>query len=490
MKKRLLLSGAICLLCLTGIWASGQSETKETKVSEIVVATADNTYGLSTDPDLQGAITSLIESKTNTKIKAIIPPLASYTDKLATLVNSGDVPDLFVVAQAMTKIPTMVAREQILDLTDYIKQSPSLSKLDDSLFADLQIDGKTYFVPYNYPKSKALYLRTDLMEQYGVNLSNTPTTEEFRTEMKKLVGKGIIPFNFPKWVDNFQFFYNSFGAWGGVYQKDGVFIDGFATQEMKDALIYIRSLYTDGILNQEFITTENGAMREKTYTAQAASSIDYVTNYINYVQNTTAANKYTEMHLIYKLVGPNGYGGSLNEATQTAFVISSKTKDPEAAVRVLETIVTDPEVYPAFFGIGLEGQHYTLDANKNLVPTAKASNSGYKYTLNYLSDSFLSLDINDLAFNLSPALQQGLPKQIEHIRAMQANLGPNHAADVPVGVSVTYDRIAPSIKSTRESIATKIIVGNVSLEQGMSEYENFWKSINGPKILEELNASK
>ncbi|MFA6783886.1 MAG: ABC transporter substrate-binding protein, partial [Sphaerochaeta sp.] len=151
---------------------------------------------------------------------------------------------------------------------------------------------------------------------------------------------------------------------------------------------------------------------------------------------------------------------------------------------------TDPEVYPAFFGIGLEGQHYTLDANKNLVPTAKASNSGYKYTLNYLSDSFLSLDINDLAFNLSPALQQGLPKQIEHIRAMQANLGPNHAADVPVGVSVTYDRIAPSIKSTRESIATKIIVGNVSLEQGMSEYENFWKSINGPKILEELNASK
>jgi putative aldouronate transport system substrate-binding protein len=488
--KRIVLTLVVLSLCLATVVAAGQKESSVVATPRITLATADNTYGLSTDPDLQGAITALIESKTGTKINPIIPPLASYTDKLATLVNSGDVPDLFVVAQAMTKVPTMVAREQILDLTDYIKNSPALSKLDPSLFADLQINGRTYFVPYNYPKSKAIFIRKDLMEQYGVKLSSTPTAEEFRTEMMKFVGKGVIPFNFPKWVDNFQYFYNTFGAWGGVFAKDGVFIDGFQTSEMKEALAYLRQLYVDGILNQEFITTENNGMREKTYTGQAASSIDYVTNYINYVQNTTAANKYTDMHLVYKIVGPRGDGGSLNEATQTAFVVSSKTKNPEAAVRVLETIVTDAEVYPAFFGIGLEGSHYTLDADKKIVPTTKASNSGYKYTLNYLSDSFLSIDLNNLPFALSSALQQGLPKQIEHIRDMQQNLGPNHAADVPVGVSVAYDRVAPSIKSTRESIATKIIVGSVSLEQGMVEYENFWKSINGPKILEELNASR
>ncbi len=184
---------------------------------------------------------------------------------------------------------------------------------------------------------------------------------------------------------------------GGVYQQDGQFIDGFQTEEMKNALAYLRQLYKDGVLNQEFITTENSGMREKTYTAQAASSIDYVTNYINYVQNTTAANKYTEMHLVYKIVGPEGgYGGSLNEATQTAFVVSSKTKNPEAVVRVLETIVTDPEVYPAFFGIGLEGKHFTLDADGQIEATPKAANSGYKYTLNYLSDSFVDIDIENL----------------------------------------------------------------------------------------------
>ncbi|MFA5448016.1 MAG: extracellular solute-binding protein [Sphaerochaeta sp.] len=486
--KRFALLLTILLIALTAIGAAGQKDAKDGKVT-ITLAAPDNTYGLSTDPQLQGAITDLIEEKTGVKIEPIIPPLASYTDKITTLVNSGDIPDLFTIAQAMTKIPTMVAREQILDLTDYIKNSPALSALDSSLFQDLQIDGKTYFVPYNYPKSKAIFIRKDLMDQYGVKLSSTPTVEEFRREMAKFVGKGVIPFNFPKWVDNFQFFYNSFGAWGGVYLKDGSFVDGFQTPEMRAALTYLRQLYSDGVLNQEFITTENNDMREKTYTAQAASSIDYVTNYINYVQNTTAANKYTEMHLVYKLIGPEGYGGSLNEATQTAFVVSARSKNPDAAVKVLETIVTDSDVYPAFFGIGLEGHHYTLDDQGTIVATNRAANSGYKYTLNYLSDSFIDIDVDNLPFALSDDLKTGLPAQIQHIQAMQANLGPNHAADVPVGASLSYDRVAPSIKSTRESIATKIVVGTVTLEQGMAEYDNFWKSINGPKILEELNAS-
>jgi len=28
------------------------------------------------------------------------------------------------------------------------------------------------------------------------------------------------------------------------------------------------------------------------------------------------------------------------------------------------------------------------------------------------------------------------------------------------------------------------------VDQGLAEYQNFWKSINGPKILEELNAAR
>jgi len=493
MKKSLRNVLALCALTtvvLSGAFAQGGSEKgTESSVPSIVLCTADNTYGISTDPELQDSISALIQEKSGVKVNPIIPPLSSFTDKLATLVNSGDVPDVFTVAQAMVKIPQMAARGQLLDLTDYIKNSKALSVIEPELFQTPYIDGKLYFVPYNYPKSKGIYLRKDIMEKYGINLSSTPTTEEFRTEMKKLVGTGVTPFTFPKWVDNFQFFYNSFGAWGGVCLKDGKYIDGFQTPEMAQALAYIHTLYTDGILNKEFITTENSQMREKTYTAQSASDIDYITNYINYVQQTAAAGKSTEMQVIYKLVGPNGDGGSLNEATQVAWVVSAKTKNPEAAFKVIESIVTDPELYPAFYGIGIEGKHYTLDANKQITPTDKAKNSGYKYTLNYLSDSFLDIDLKTLSFKLSDQMIDGINKQRACIKEAAQYLGPNHSADVPVGVSESYDRVSPSIKSNRESIATKIVVGNLSVEDGMEEYKNFWNSINGPKILDELNAS-
>jgi putative aldouronate transport system substrate-binding protein len=259
---------------------------------------------------------------------------------------------------------------------------------------------------------------------------------------------------------------------------------------MAEALEYIHKLYAEGILNKEFITTENSEMREMTYTAKAAGDIDYVTNYINYVQNTTTAGKSTGMHLIYKLIGPEGDGGTLNEAIQTSFVVSAKSKYPDAAVKVIEAIIGDRELCQAFFGIGLEGYHYQLNDKGEISPTAAAANTGYKYTFNYLSDAVIPFDLNNLSFSIDEELKKGIEMQGDKIRASQPNMGPNHNADVPVGLSIAYDRVSPSIKSTRESIATKIVVGSVSVEEGMTEYINFWKSINGSAILSELNTVK
>ncbi len=485
--KRFLLFPVVMILASALVFAGGSSESDEPVIQ---LASADNTYGLSTDPDMQQSITDLIEEKTGVTVEPIIPPLSSYSDKISTLVNSGDIPDVFSIAQAMVKVPQMATRGQILDLTDYIANSEKIkSIIPDSVLSIPDIGGRNYFVPYNYPKSKGLFIRQDIMDQYGINLSSTPTTEEFLTEMSKLKGTGIEPFTFPKWIDNFQFFYNSFGAWGGVYLRDGKYVDGFQEPEMREALAYLHELYEAGVLNTEFITTENSQMREKVYTGQSAGDIDYVTNYINYFQQTAAAGKPTEMHVIYALIGPNGDGGTLNEATQTALCVSAKTKYPDEAFKVIETIVSDPELYAAFFGIGREGYHYTLGENNEIVPTDKAANSGYKYTLNYLSDSFIDYDLDNLSFSLDEETLSGIRRQREIIDEGGNYLGPNHSADVPVGISDEYDRVSPSIKSTRESIAAKIVIGSVTLDEGMAEYENFWNSINGPEILEELNAS-
>jgi putative aldouronate transport system substrate-binding protein len=64
---------------------------------------------------------------------------------------------------------------------------------------------------------------------------------------------------------------NSFGAYAGIYKNaDGIYVDGMQEPQMVDALNYLRDLYTNGILDPEFITTENATMSEYVYTAKAA----------------------------------------------------------------------------------------------------------------------------------------------------------------------------------------------------------------------------
>lgn len=463
--------------------ASAQTEASQEKV-KLTICSADNTFGLSTDPAMQQAVIDMLEEKANVELEAVIPPIGNYNEKLETMMAGGDVPDIFSISQAMTRLPNYVAREQVLCLDDMIAGSEKLSAIDHSYYDALAIDGKVYDVPYYYPRVKCLFLRKDIMEEYDIQLSETPTTEEFITEMSKLKGTGIIPFSFPKWIDNFQYFLNSFGAYAGIYKNaDGVYVDGMQEAQMVDALNYLRELYTTGVMDQEFITTENNTMREYVYTAKAASDIDYVANYSNYVLQSEAAGKPTDVQPIYMLVGPDGKGGGLNESIQTAWCISSECKNPEAALRVIEAIVTDPETHAAFYNTGVENVHYTIE-NGTAVATEKAKNSGYSIKYNYITDSFIS-DFSSLPFQPDEETKKSLEYQRELINKAMELRGDKQM--IPSGISTLYDETSASITNTWKEVISQVVLGSTSVEEGLNSYKRFWDSVDGDTMLKELN---
>lgn len=463
---------------------SGEKKGDDQKTAKLTICSADNTFGLSTDPELQQAVIDMLEEKANVELEAIIPPISSYNDKLETMMAGGDVPDVFSISQAMTRLPNYVAREQVLGLDDLIAGSEKLSSIDSEYYQALAIDGKVYDVPYYYPRVKCLFLRKDVMEKYDIQLSTTPTTEEFLTEMGKLKGSGVIPFSFPKWIDNFQFFFNSFGAYAGIYKNaDGVYVDGMQESQMADALNYLRELYTSGVMDQEFITTENNTMREYVYTGKAASDIDYVMNYSNYILQSEAAGIPTDVQPIYMLTGPDGKGGGLNESIQTAWCISSECKDPEAALRVIEALVTDPEMHAAFYNTGVEGKHYTVE-NGVAVPTDKASNSGYSIKYNYLTDSFIG-DFSSLKFQPEESSRKAIEIQRDMIAEAMKLRGDKQM--IPSGISSLYDETSASITNSWQEAVSQIVLGSSTVEEGLKTYKNFWDSVDGDTMLKELN---
>ena len=90
--------------------AAGSEAAAETTTAapaeraKLTICSADNTFGLSTDPDMQQAVIDMLDEKANVDLEAIIPPISSYNDKLETMMAGGDVPDIFSISQAMTRL--------------------------------------------------------------------------------------------------------------------------------------------------------------------------------------------------------------------------------------------------------------------------------------------------------------------------------------------------------------------------------------------------
>ncbi|MBN2545933.1 MAG: extracellular solute-binding protein [Spirochaetes bacterium] len=457
---------------------------KKTTSNVIKICVSDAWWGTSRDPDLQNAVIKELEKKIGIKIKPIIPTNAQYKEKVGLLLNSGDKPDIFRAFQAMNFVPSYAVQGHIIPLDDYIKKSPLASSVDPKIYDLLKVNGKIYFIPFNKPATKNLWMRKDLADKYGIKLSSTPTTDEFFTEMKKVVSadKKIIAFCFPKFIDNFQFFYNSFGCYANIYPKDGKYIDGFNTPEAKETLVYIKKLYDEGIWDKEFITNENNKMRENLFKGMAVSDIDYYYRYSFYVDNSVNAKAETDFLPLYKLVGPKGFGGNLNEAIQDAWVITNTCKNPDVAFKFIEQEVFNPEVRQ-ITSIGVKSLHYSVDEKGIAQPRDVAKATGYNLNPQFLFASFP--DFSDKGFQWSPQVLKSLPKQIQIAKEQAKHLGPAFAA--PAGKSEKYDQVVLSIKKKREEIASKFVLGSATLEEAFKEYDNYWKSIDGAKMLDELN---
>ena len=438
--------------------------------------------GEAVDPELMKAVEKTIEDKTSTDLEVIAPPQSSYNDKINVMLSSGQIPDIYAIRKAMDTVQVMAARGYTMVLDNLINDFPTItSQVDKLYFENLKVNGKLMAVPMYVPLSKVIWLRKDMAEKYGVSLSETPTTDQFYTEMKKLAGKGFIPFTFAKFLDNLPFFFNPFGAYYGIGYKDGKFFDGFNTPGAKEALAYAAKLYKDKIWDPEFLTNENAGMREKLASGKAASDLDYFNRYIYYASESVKINAATDFQPIYELKGPKGIGGNLNEAIQDALAISPNCKNPDRALEVIQYYVyTDEGVM--LRNIGVKGQHYTIE-NGVIKPVAKATNSGYKCDVNGFFLYFPK--ITDFGFKWDETTEKLLPNQLKVNTEITKHLGPKYL--VPGGISDIYDKNLPAYKKKIDEISAKLITGADSVFNGYEEYQRFWNSINGNEMLKQLN---
>ena len=456
---------------------------------EISLCQSQIRFGSSVDENLMRVWTDVIEKATSTKITIIAPTHNDYNDKLNVLLASGDYPDIIRAQQAFDTVSQYAVRGYLQPITKFINNDSRFAEAKNADLSMYNTGGEIYAFPGGKGGSnKIIWFRQDMIDKYRLNIKQTMTVDEFVAELRKVNKNEIIPFTFPRFIVNFQLFYNFFGAYGGILpDKNGQYHDGIQTNEMKQALLWVKSLYDEGLLDREFITNENAIIREKLASGKAVASIDYTTRYSFYIQSSQDLKAPTDFIPVYTLTGPGGKFGNLNETGGEAFCFSSKNKNIEASMDIINFLFFTQEGRK-LEALGVEGAHYDI-VNRVLVPRPAAVTTGYTIMHTWLSDGWVDVPLSSLGFSFQDISNDVLNKMLMYIRTSIDNyMGP--LIRIPLGTSGLYDGNIASYNANLYEMATQIVLGSQNIDAAYAEYARFWRSINGDEMLRQLNSKR
>lgn len=213
------------------------------------------------------------------------------TDEQAPLlfINSADLPDMLFDAAAkfglsMTQINEYGQAGLLINYMDYLDQMPNLAKAyaanPDLFDGVITLDGEVYTLPYYVFTLKGvdnlLYFREDHMKEVGWNAAPT-TVDEFTQYLRDLkahfgaTDSKYIPFTVYSATDIgyngrlSRFLFPSFGdlmeASIHVDASGENIVVGFADEQYKRYLSYLRSLMAEGLLDPDVYDAKDSLMK-------------------------------------------------------------------------------------------------------------------------------------------------------------------------------------------------------------------------------------
>ena len=263
---------------------AGQVEGEGADVSEEVV---EVTAVLQLNPEISldnNPILKEIEEATGVRLIIEAPPVNSFADRVKILVGTGEMPDFF--AFGADTYATQWAEEGLLaDVTDLIKDYPNLSSnITPEQYGDTKVlgDDKIYGIPRpnSYDKG-GFVINKKWLDKVGMEIPKT--VEDFKEVCRAFTtqdpdGNGVddtygASFGAQQnsldsgiWHMSNDYLSTAYNiaAWHhGMPDVDGSFKLRPLKSEYYDYMTMLNELYTEGIIDREFITHKASEHDEK-----------------------------------------------------------------------------------------------------------------------------------------------------------------------------------------------------------------------------------
>jgi putative aldouronate transport system substrate-binding protein len=190
----------------------------------------------------------------------MVPDGQGYTDKLTTLLASGDLPDALCIEAPSTQ-PNIadIAAHELADLSEFLagdaaKDYPFLANLPTESWASTVFNGKIYGVPI--PRgvfSSITFVRKDLAAAKSLN-PKPANFDEFRKLCQGLTDQRANKWGIDRPAAAMQIVINMLGKPNPWAEKDGAFTSQYETDEYRQALSSVLTLVKDKVFQPDGIT--------------------------------------------------------------------------------------------------------------------------------------------------------------------------------------------------------------------------------------------
>lgn len=300
---------------------------------------------------------------------------SDYTTKLNLQLATDDLPD--ITCSTYTNLASYVPEELFLNLSDYMDQLPNYAATLDrypDLVNAFKVDGDMYWFIMTAENAPAYgnfpMVRKDVLEAIGWD--KTPDNFEELYEMLKAI-KEYDPNCIPMVTRGTDVLWRmgySFGTYNGIYYEPDAdaYQYGPIYDRYKTFLEYLNRLYTEGLLDPDFASSNKSTWMEYLTSGKSYFFFEngsFATD-INLVTSATGENAlFIPMKTLENYFGSRRAqffegSGVISPFRNDVWVISSALEGEklDAALKLMDYLYSEEGAFLCSYGI--EGEHYTV----------------------------------------------------------------------------------------------------------------------------------
>ncbi|WP_081389905.1 extracellular solute-binding protein [Paenibacillus odorifer] len=436
-----------------------------------------------------------IERLTGVKLDIRWVPEGVYTDKMNTALTTNSLGKVtFVKFSDYNLVKNAIRSDAFWEIGPYLQEFSNLKQLNPAILKQTSVDSKIYGLYTERPSSRqGVIIRKDWLD--NLHLNNPQTLDELYEVMRQFTyndpdqnGKqdtfGLVDRN-DLVYGVFKTLSSYFGTPNNWKLENHQFVPEFVTVEYMNTMNFMKKLYDEKIINQDFALTSKEVQRDKFINGIAGVFIGSMTDVKRLSIEAQNLNPKAELTLINRIEGPDGYKVWSIPNYNGLYLFSKKAIATEDELRqVLEFFdrTMDKDVANIMM-YGFEGRHYKLEEGKIILPEETSELRVQEVNPLY---SLMIADISNK--NIMEVAQK---EQLTSLADQLSKDNESFLVDDPTVSlsSSTYDEKNVELSTIIVDATYNYILGNITVEGFQKEVEK-WRANGGNQIIKEYGEAE